>query len=31
MAGAKFKSITIDGALEKLKDAIGKYIMEGEE
>jgi len=31
MAGAKFKSITIDEALEKLKDAIGKYIREGEE
>jgi cyclic-di-AMP phosphodiesterase len=31
MAGAKFKSITIDEAVEKLKDAIGKYIIEGEE
>lgn len=31
MAGAKLKLITIDEALEKLKDAIGKYIMEGEE
>lgn len=31
MAGAKFKSITIDEALEKLKYAIGKYITEGEE
>ncbi len=31
MAGAKIKSITINEALEKLKDAIGKYIMEGEE
>ncbi len=31
MAGAKIKSITIDEALEKLKDAIGKYVMEGEE
>jgi c-di-AMP phosphodiesterase-like protein len=31
MAGTKFKSNTIDEALEKLKGAIGKYIMEGEE
>lgn len=31
MAGAKLKSVTVDEALEKLKDAIGKYIREGEE
>lgn len=31
MAGTKFKSITIEEALEKLEDAIGKYIREGEE
>ncbi|MBC2582210.1 DHH family phosphoesterase [Clostridium sp. DJ247] len=31
MAGAKLKLVTIDVALEKLKDAIGKYIREGEE
>ena len=31
MAGAKIKSTNIDEVLEKLKDAIGKYITEGEE
>ncbi|WP_123054914.1 DHH family phosphoesterase [Clostridium sp. JN-1] len=31
MAGAKLKSITIDEALQKLKNAIQKYIREGEE
>lgn len=31
MAGAKFKSIDINEALEKLKDAIDKYIEEGDE
>ncbi|NMM62056.1 DHH family phosphoesterase [Clostridium sp. P21] len=31
MAGAKVKQITVDEALQKLKDAIGKYVMEGEE
>lgn len=31
MAGAKLKSLTIDEALSKLKDAIGKYIREGED
>ncbi|WPC41899.1 DHH family phosphoesterase [Clostridium sp. JS66] len=31
MAGAKIKQVTLDEALKKLKDAIGKYIMEGEE
>lgn len=31
MAGTKFKSITIEEALEKLEDAIGKYFREGEE
>ncbi|AWI07469.1 DHH family phosphoesterase [Clostridium drakei] len=31
MAGVKIKQVTLDEALKKLKDAIGKYIMEGEE
>ncbi|MCT8977592.1 DHH family phosphoesterase [Clostridium sp. CX1] len=31
MAGAKLKYVTVDEALLKLKDAIGKYIREGEE
>ncbi|AYD41360.1 DHH family phosphoesterase [Clostridium fermenticellae] len=31
MAGAKLKSITIDEALQELKNAIKKYIREGEE
>ncbi|WP_411678711.1 DHH family phosphoesterase [Clostridium thailandense] len=31
MAGAKLKSINIDEALQKLKDAIDKYIREGDE
>ncbi|EFG87956.1 DHHA1 domain protein [Clostridium carboxidivorans P7] len=31
MAGATIKKVTLDEALKKLKDAIGKYIMEGEE